>query len=358
MESLILSLALLPALTAAITAAALAVMIRFAARLDFMVPPNHRSSHVRPTPGSGGIAIALGGILAGFILAPEFDRDGWVIFLLSMLVAVVGFRDDMQDLSVRARLLAQVFCVFCVTALILPHIPDEVFDQVLIPYPLLFIILLLAGIWWMNLFNFMDGIDGLAATQTIFMLLAILLFGAWRQPEVVGSTIWLWTFAIIAASAAFLCFNWPPARIFMGDVGSMYLAYMIFFLFLWAILVGWITLCMGFILSAVFVSDATVTLFTRMSHGARWYDAHRSHGYQRLARHWRSHGKVTLTYLALNLLWVAPLAFLAHLGLSSSSGWLVVLTYLPLMYAAIRLGAGKAGEIGDAPLPPRIKPGR
>jgi Fuc2NAc and GlcNAc transferase len=210
---------------------------------------------------------------------------------------------------------------------------------------ILFGLLLLASVWWINLFNFMDGIDGIAGMQAIFMLLAGAAMAMWTEPEAVHSPVWMWMLCVAAAAAVFLLLNWPPAKIFMGDVGSTWLALMVFALALLSVQAGWLSYAVWLVLGAVFETDATVTLLTRMLRGERWYKAHRSHAYQRLSRRWQGgckegHRAVTLLVVAVNGLWLAPWAW-ACLQWPARSVAFVAAAHLPLLLAALWLGAGR-----------------
>ena len=206
-------------------------------------------------------------------------------------------------------------------------------------------LLLLTAVWWINLFNFMDGIDGIAGMQAIFMLLSAAGLAVYAHPEALYSPVWVWMVCISAATAGFLLLNWPPAKIFMGDVGSTWLAFVVFALALPSIQAGWLSYTSWLVLSALFVTDATVTLVTRMLRGERWYQAHRSHAYQRLSRKWQDdrkagHRAVTLLFLGVNVLWLAPLATATLLLPSYDWLWLM-LAYSPLVVCTWRLGAGR-----------------
>jgi Fuc2NAc and GlcNAc transferase len=145
--------------------------------------------------------------------------------------------------------------------------------------------------------------------------------------------------------------NWPPAKIFLGDVGSIYLALMIMSLALMSIRYHWISVPMGLsmwaILGAVFVTDATVTLGVRMATGQRWHEGHRSHVYQQLSRRWGKHRGVTFLYIGINILWLLPLAAACIVAPQWCLLW-VVLAYLPLIIMAFALGAGRVEFTGNA----------
>lgn len=304
------------------------LVLRQAGRLGLVQAPNRRSSHVKPTPHGGGIGVALGGSAAGIWLAWFHGGVFWPVSGLAFLLAALGLWDDMRHLPVRTRFAAQV--LLC--ALLLQALGGW--------SPAVGGLLLFAGVWWVNLFNFMDGIDGIAASQALFMLVAGALLGAWFHPGVAGTAGWLWMLAVAAAALGFLLLNWPPARIFMGDVGSTYLAFMIFALALLSVREGWLTYPVWLVLGAVFVADASVTLLRRMLAGERWFEAHRSHAYQRLSRRWGSHRRVTLLAIAFNLLWLVPLAW-ACLARPGAAWIFMALAYVPLSVALLALGAGK-----------------
>jgi Fuc2NAc and GlcNAc transferase len=202
-------------------------------------------------------------------------------------------------------------------------------------------LLLLAGVWWINLFNFMDGIDGIAGAQAVFMLLGAAALAAWTNADVISSPVWMLMLCVAAATVGFLLLNWPPAKIFMGDVGSTWLAFMVFALALLSVQAGWLSYATWLVLAAVFVTDATVTLLTRLLRGERWYEAHRNHAYQKLARRWGGHRPVTLRAVAVNMLWLAPLAG-ACTAWPQWAFWWLLLAYAPLVIGAMVLGAGRS----------------
>lgn len=288
--SLLMTLLVLIATTALLAWGVAAWVLRRAETLRLVQIPNHRSSHDYPTPNGGGLGIVVAGSLAGIALVL---LSGWMVggllLGLAAVLAAVGLRDDMAHLPARVRFGVQV--VVCAGGLIaLGELPAMALSGGLefqVTSWILFGLLLLAGVWWIKLFNFMDGIDGIAGVQAVFMLLAGAAMAMWAELEAVHSPVWMWMLYVAAATAGFLLLNWPPAKIFMGDVGSTWLAFMVFALALLSVHAGWLSYAAWLVLAAVFVTDATVTLLTRMLRGERWYEAHRSHAYQRLSRRWQ-----------------------------------------------------------------------
>jgi Fuc2NAc and GlcNAc transferase len=192
-------------------------------------------------------------------------------------------------------------------------------------------------VWVLNLFNFLDGIDGIAASEAIFVALA----GAWltgaghARPDIAASSL-----AFAAACSGFLLWNWPPAKIFLGDVGSGYLGYVIAVLALAAARTNSVALWVWLILGGAFFVDATVTLVRRTLRGAPPHEAHRTHAYQWLARTWRSHRRVTLALLVLNVLWLLPWAVLAS-RYPNAAATAVLGALLPLSVLAVIAGSGR-----------------
>ena len=320
------------------------IVMRNNVRFGLLAVPNERSSHVKPTPHGGGIGIVLGGSAAGLVLAQRGFFEVWVLLGLAGVIGFIGLVDDIRQLSPRIRLAVQAIACCCLLVSLMPLPPLTLINGVALGGLGLTAILLVTAMWWLNLFNFMDGIDGLAGMQAVFMLLAGAGFVGILHPDALGSTVWCWMLAVAAASVGFLLFNWPPARIFMGDVGSTYLAFMIFALALVTIDAGWLSYPSWLVLGASFIVDATVTLLRRMRYRERLSQAHRSHAYQRLSRRWGRHLPVTLLTTAINVLWLAPLAWFALIQPSFS--WPITLAaYTPLVIGAIALGAGKPDNV-------------
>lgn len=328
---------LLPILAGVAAWAITAWVYRRAERLHLIEYPNFRSSHEYPTPSGGGVGIVLASLGAGLWLCRDCSVEYWIILGLSGLIAAVGLWDDLHHLAKGIRFGVQTFVSAALVA-----------ATVAIPEPSvlgigLALFLVLAGVWWINLFNFMDGIDGIAGSQAIIMFGTAALAGTWFHPEFAASPTWLWMLISGAATFGFLWHNWAPARIFMGDIGSTYLAFMILALASITIREGWLSYPFWLILGALFIGDTTLTLLRRMISGQPWLEAHRSHAYQRLARRLNSHARTTALSIAINQLWLAPLAWLS-LARPDWGPILVAIAYAPILAGVIALDAGKPDQ--------------
>jgi Fuc2NAc and GlcNAc transferase len=324
-------------IVAAIAAFVAAGLIRAnAQRLGVMQAPNARSSHTTPTPGGGGVGIVLGGslvLVAASAGAIEPFLPGLVI---GAMIAAVGFYDDRHPIPARLRLPGQLVLMAIAIWLAVPL--DALQQQTGIPLPAIAVavIALVGAVYWINLFNFMDGIDGIAGAQAIFMLVGAAILATLRVPGFIDGAMFWCLVGVTAATLGFLALNWPPARIFMGDAGSTYLGFILAFLALVTIADGTLSLPQWLILSAAFVTDASVTLIRRLLLRERVFEAHRRHAYQVLSRRFGAHQPVTLGFVALNAIWLLPLAWAA-----TAWGWLAVLVaYGPLIVLAFYLGAG------------------
>jgi UDP-N-acetylmuramyl pentapeptide phosphotransferase/UDP-N-acetylglucosamine-1-phosphate transferase len=278
--------ALIAVPTALLSAAATAAVLRVLERRRILDHPNERSSHARATPRGGGIAVigaltVAWGIIAA--LGPAPAALPWVIGGIALLAAV-SWRDDLRSLPALPRLAAQVVAVaaglgaFDDGALVFQGLMPLWADRLLAA---------LGWLWFVNLFNFMDGIDGLAGTEAVAigLGLALLALGAGGQPVAVALAL-----AAAAAALGFLPWNWQPARIFLGDVGSVPLGYALGWLLLAAAAAGhWAA---ALILPLYYLADATLTLLRRLLRGERVWRAHREHFYQRATRAGRGHGGV------------------------------------------------------------------
>jgi UDP-N-acetylmuramyl pentapeptide phosphotransferase/UDP-N-acetylglucosamine-1-phosphate transferase len=267
----------------------LVTLLRRRAVLDL---PNERSSHAQPVPRGGGIAI-VGAVVAcwvGLWAAGVLPPASLAIVLGMAGLAAVSWVDDLRDLSPAVRLLAQ-FAAVVAGIWALPH--GAVFQGWFAP-GLDAVATALVWVWFANLFNFMDGIDGIDGGEAAAIGLGLVLLasvGIASDPDIAVAAA-----AIATAALGFLVWNWAPARIFMGDVGSVPLGYVLGFLLLeMAARARWKA---ALILPAYFLADATITLLRRLLRGARVWQAHREHFYQRAVQAGLGHDAVVLRVLA------------------------------------------------------------
>ncbi|MBA1275224.1 MraY family glycosyltransferase [Stutzerimonas azotifigens] len=311
---------------------------RYALARSLFDIPNARSSHTLPTPRGGGVAIVVTFLVTLPLLAAEGLASWPLVWALSGAggaVALLGFLDDHAHVSPRWRLAGHFLCATWalfwlggVPALNLFGIDVQLgwFGQALA---------VIALVWLLNLYNFMDGIDGIASIEAITVCLGgALLYHCVGQPDLIILP------ALLAASVSgFLLWNFPPAKIFMGDAGSGFLGIVLGVFSLQAawvsppLLWGWI------ILLGVFVTDATFTLAGRLLRGDRVFEAHRSHAYQHASRRYGSHRQVSLAVGLINLFWLLPIAMVVALGYLDAVLGLAV-AYIPLLLLAKGFRAG------------------
>ena len=277
-------------LTALATLTLSIVWIYFAQRLGIMDIPNVRSSHSHPIPRGGGIAI-LTAFSLFFFVSQSVGSDMGLYFVMPALgVGIVGLVDDLRDLPPLTKFTFEFLCAYVVfLGFGLGYVPLGPYKwetgKLLAGF---FAILWISG--FTNFFNFMDGIDGIAAGEALIasVFLAIHFSRAGDQ------TLTFVAALVAGCSLGFLAINAPPAKIFMGDAGSLFLGFILSGL----VLVGTVKLNIPFWLLALplynFIFDPVYTLIKRVVRGEKWYEAHRSHLYQRLIATGRSHRKVTL----------------------------------------------------------------
>ena len=300
-----------------------------------------------------------------------------VLFVCGGAIVAVGLWDDIFDSSVLVRLLIQVFCVGIGAWLVgVGYGGQSIYlasGMEIVGYSVSVVVL----IWWLNLFNFMDGIDGLAGAQAVFMALGAMLM--LQLNDVVASddillearSIGMLLAFLSVSVLGFLAYNWAPAKVFMGDAGSTFLGFSLGMIALFSIVVGALPLSVWLILGAVFWVDATFTLVRRILSGKRWYSAHKCHAYQRaltivsridksyenriisilsFAGEKHAHKRVCLIILILDIFLLLPLATLAVVfpGLGMT---LVLVAWAPLIWIVFRLGAGKERTMSNLQLP-------
>ncbi len=319
-------------------------MRRYAIATRLLDHPNDRSSHVVPTPRGGGVAIVICYMLivAGLGLYGVEGKAISVALLGSgALVSVLGFIDDRRHVSARLRFAGHATAAAWVLLWLGPLPPVPVLGLSIDLGIGATVLAALYLVWSINLFNFMDGIDGIASLEAIGVALGGAL--VWWLDQPAGD----WPMAVLFAAcvAGFLLWNFPPASIFMGDAGSGFLGLVIALFALWSARTAPHLFWSWFILSGCFMVDATTTLVRRVRRGERFHEAHRSHAYQYAARRHASHKTVSLALVVINTVWLLPVALAVALhALDGVAG--VLLAYTPLVALALRYKAGDRSAQG------------
>jgi Fuc2NAc and GlcNAc transferase len=302
--------------------------------------PNSRSSHTVATPRGGGVAIVLSTLVALLVLGWTDWLDWQSVLILCVSgagVALIGFVDDRRHVAPRWRLLGHFAVAWYVLTKLGGAPPLTAMGFVLDSGWFGFAIASLYLVWMLNLTNFMDGIDGIAGVEVVTVCLSAVVLSVVAAP---GARLWIVPLVLASGTLGFLVWNWPPAKIFMGDAGSGFLGLTLAVLSLQAGRIVDRLVWSWLILFGVFVVDATVTLIRRLGQGEIVHQAHRNHAYQHAAVHRGAHRPVTVAVGVINLCWLFPVALVVALG------WLdgllgVLISYAPLVVAALRLKAGR-----------------
>jgi len=329
-----------PLFAVALSALATGVVRRYALARGILDIPNDRSSHIMPTPRGGGIAI-----VATFLLGLVwFEFSGRISPRLTIALlgsgfatALAGYLDDRRPIAPAWRLavhfLAAFWALWWLGDLSRPGLVGASGSSGWIGYILASTCL----VWLLNLYNFMDGIDGLAAFEAVTVGFGASMIYLLHRPT---EREWVLPALLGLAALGFLVWNWPPAKIFMGDVGSGFLGLTFGVLLIRS---GWQDSRLFWswvILLGAFVVDASITLLRRLLSGERLHEAHCSHAYQHAARYFGAHRPVTVAIGAINVFWLLPLAF------AVTRGWLTGIigtsaAYAPLLCLAIWFKAGQ-----------------
>lgn len=280
---------------------------RYALARSILDVPNPRSLHSAPVPRGGGLAIvatfALGIVILGSIgLVPV--RLAIALVGGGLIVALIGWLDDRSGLRPLVRIAAHSISAVWALGWLGGVDQLQFGGHTLQPGAVMNVLAAVGIVWWTNLYNFMDGIDGIAAGQAVTVgagaALLTLVSGA--------SSVGFLPLVLAGAAGGFLPFNWAPARIFMGDSGSGYLGFAFAVLALGSERSGGLPALYWVMLSGVFIFDSTITLIRRAAQGQVWYAAHRSHAYQRLVAVGHSHARVAGGVMAVNVCIIATLA--------------------------------------------------
>lgn len=310
----------------------------FARRRGIVAHINSRTLHEKIVPRGGGITFALvfsvacsAGWMAGLI-----ETVQWLAFGIGgAAAALVGFFDDVTEVAASRKLLMQAgLSIWFFLIFFIPVHYGQLEGLTLTARAALTLFLLFVPVWLINMYNFIDGIDGMAVSGAIFICSAALLVLFATRSD---SSLRL-LFALLGASSlGFLFINLPPARIFMGDAGSIFLGYTVAALALASIFGGELSVFTWLCILSYYLGDTTTTTLSRMYLVKRWYGEHRSHAYQNLARIRKSHGVVTYGVALYNAAWALPLALWSALR-PQSAPVAAVLALLPVVLWTLRFG--------------------
>jgi len=273
---------------------------RYALRKGVMDIPNHRSSHSVPTPRGGGLSFVI--LFNLFVLiysvVARVSADMVVGFAgAGIVIALVGWLDDREGLSARLRalvhIIAAAWAVFWIGGL-----PEINIGFCTLRLGFVGSVLAVVGIVWLiNLYNFMDGIDGISGSEAV----TVAVFGGLLSLLADNHPIAHFSFALAVSVGGFLIWNWPPAKIFMGDVGSGFLGFTFAYIALVSEKTGGLPLIIWLMLLSVFIVDATSTVIRRALSREKLYEAHRSHVYQLAVQAGYSHKQVTARVIFMNV---------------------------------------------------------
>ncbi len=326
-----LILCALPLLTSLILSR---LIIRYFGR-HLLDRPNNRSSHQIPTPRGGGIALALGvviSVLTGWSFGHINNAPLYWLLIPSGLIAILGICDDLFNLKIGTRLAMQFLLSSVGLFFIGSQSELSQSTQVLIAGPILLFI-----VWMTNLYNFMDGINGLAALQALSVCMCM-TFIYWILST---NTNIIYLLIIIAASSlGFLFWNFPIAKLFMGDSGSLFLGLSFGLLTIESMNEGTHLAIAWLIMLGVFIVDASYTLFYRLATRQAFHLPHRTHAYQKIAIKYNSHTYATLAIVTINLVWLFPIAIAAAAKQLNYIAALII-AYIPLLFFARKFHAGR-----------------
>lgn len=313
-------------------------MRAYALKKNIIDNPNERSSHTVPTPRGGGVAVVCSYLVALAVLIYSQQLTvhiGLTLMVAGFVIALLGFLDDHGHINSMLRLAIHFLVAIGAVISLGGFAEVTIFNGVQLGF-IANIVAVLFLVWLLNLYNFMDGINGIASVEAITTTASMAMLYYLLNTSLNSDLLWL----LAACVFGFLLWNFPKAKIFMGDACSGFLGLTLGILALIALKENLALFCAWIICLGVFVVDATYTLIKRVLSGYKMYDAHRSHSYQILSRKWGSHTPVTLAVAAINLLWLFPIAYITTTQQWAYPEFAVLIAYLPLIFLAIKLKAG------------------
>jgi len=305
----------------------------------FIDKPSGRSSHSSAIPTAGGLAILFSYLVYVVSLSYIYniqENSFFILFAALLPIIIIGLIDDLNEINIFVRLLAQFF-----SALIIIYyfqISKNIFDVNLYSQSSFIIIFLsvLLSMWLMNLYNFMDGVDGYASSESIFVSLSASLIAYINDPS---NLIYIYILGIGLSNIGIIIRNWHPAKIFMGDTGSVSTGCILAFFIFFSASESVISIYTWLILLSIFISDSTYTLLVRIVTKKNISMPHLTHGFHILTNNKKSHLFTTKTMIIFNIIWVFPLAILSNIFMNYHI-IISFIAYLPLLMYLIKIGAG------------------
>ena len=308
--------------------------IEIAHEKKILAHKNFRTLHDNVVPRGGGVVFSLVFILNIVILYFLDKIDSYTMLAVCIggtTAVILGFIDDIRNIGKTPKLISQ----FCLAIWILLCFKGGYLITIRwMPVWLSIFITVISLIWLMNSYNFMDGVDGMAISGSVSICgtLILVLFITNGSKDLI-----LFFLLLAVCSFAFLISNWPPAKIFMGDSGSIFLGYIFGAMIIKTTLTGDISLWTWLIVFGYFIADTTTTTIMRIILVKKWYGEHRGHAYQNLARIWGSHLKVTGYVLLFHVLWLLPLAIWSGINVELAP-FAVFLALLPPIIFSFKYG--------------------
>ena len=280
-------------------------LIHFTIKKNILDIPNDRSSHDTPTPRGGGLSISLSIIVCVIYI---IIREGTTVPYIPLLglgvliISIIGILDDVKNLSAATR----AFLYLTTSSIVILSVTKFTFISL---QEIVFISVAILGVTWLtNLYNFMDGADAIAGIQAIAAAFPAGIFLYLLNEQEIA----LLCFTLVASTIGFLVLNWPPAKIFMGDVGSCALGFVFGGLIFINYLQNSLSIYIWLVLLSFFIVDATLTLFKRIFNREKWYQAHRSHAYQRYLQMGHSHKQLAIFVSLFSVVILWPATFFVY----------------------------------------------
>ena len=310
---------------------------KFAVKSNILASINFRTLHDEPTPRGGGLVFSIVFVLSVFFLYfhQYVGKDLMLVFAIGGgLAGTVGYVDDIISISAVKKLILQCLLVLWMLAIFSNSMEQTPSWLNLYQYAFITMFFL---VWLINVYNFIDGIDGMAISASILILLTLVFTIIFSNNVNNSIELLLIILTLLVSCLGFFFFNWPKATIFMGDSGSIFLGYCFGALIVYSTMTGKISFFTWLVVFGYYLSDTSITTLIRIIIVKRWYGTHRSHAYQNLARIFKNHTIVTNGVIIYHLLWLLPLAVSTTL-IPEYKFLAVLLAFLPPMIWTIKFG--------------------